>query len=73
MNTADFLGRFLSLVSEHPVLERLFFASVEFAARCAAGDIELWLIKSGDHRLNGEKERMAFAACEFMQKLCQRQ
>jgi len=42
-----------------------YSSSVEFAARCAAGDIELLLIKSGDHRLNGEKERMACAACEF--------
>lgn len=42
-----------------------YSSSVEFAARCATDDIELWLIKSGDHRLNGEKERMAFAACEF--------
>jgi pimeloyl-ACP methyl ester carboxylesterase len=50
-----------------------YSSSVEFAARCAAGDIELQLIKSGDHRLNGEKERMAFAACEFMEKLCRRQ
>lgn len=42
-----------------------YSSSVEFAARCATGDIELRLIKNGDHRLNGEKERMAFAACEF--------
>ena len=42
-----------------------YSSSVEFAARCATGDIELLLIKSGDHRLNGEKGRMAFAACEF--------
>src|SRR5262249_49222198 len=40
--------------------------SVEFAARCASGDVELALIKSGDHRLNREKEKMAFAACEFL-------
>jgi pimeloyl-ACP methyl ester carboxylesterase len=50
-----------------------YSSSVEFATRCAAGDVELRLIKSGDHRLNGEKERMAFAACEFMEKLCRRQ
>jgi len=39
--------------------------SVEFAARCAVGDIELVLFKSGDHRLNREREKLAFAACEF--------
>ncbi|MGH9836336.1 MAG: alpha/beta hydrolase [Blastocatellia bacterium] len=50
-----------------------YSSSVEFAESCAAGDVELRLIKSGDHRLNGEKERMAFAACEFMEKLGQRQ
>ena len=39
--------------------------SVEFAARCAVGNIELALFKSGDHRLNRVKERLSFAACEF--------
>src|SRR5262245_3731121 len=39
--------------------------SVEFAARCAVRDIELLLFKSGDHRLNREREKLAFAACEF--------
>jgi len=39
--------------------------SVEFAERCAVGDIELVLFKNGDHRLNHERERLAFAACEF--------
>jgi uncharacterized protein len=39
--------------------------SVEFAERCAVGDIELVLFKNGDHRLNRERERLAFAACEF--------
>ncbi len=32
MNFADWSHAFLSTVSGHPVLERLFFASVEFAA-----------------------------------------
>jgi len=40
--------------------------SVEFMARCVSGDVELTLFKSGDHRLNREKEEMAFAACEFL-------
>lgn len=40
--------------------------SVEFAARCTADDVELVLIKNGDHRLNREKGRLAFAACEFV-------
>src|SRR5262249_55440032 len=39
--------------------------SVEFAAHCAAGDIEVALSKRGDHRLSHEKEKLAFAACEF--------
>ena len=39
--------------------------SVEFANRCAVGDIELVLFKNGDHRLNREREKLAFAACEF--------
>jgi uncharacterized protein len=39
--------------------------SVEFAARCASNDIELTLFKSGDHRLNREKKRLAVAACNF--------
>ncbi len=39
--------------------------SVEFAALCQVSDIELVLFKSGDHRLNREKERLAIAACEF--------
>ena len=42
--------------------------SVEFAELCAGGDIELVLFKSGDHRLNRQKERLAFAACEFFAK-----
>jgi pimeloyl-ACP methyl ester carboxylesterase len=42
--------------------------SVDFAARCAVGDIELVLFKSGDHRLNRERERLAVAACEFFAK-----
>ncbi|MGH9937231.1 MAG: alpha/beta hydrolase, partial [Blastocatellia bacterium] len=40
--------------------------SLEFAARCVSGDVEVTLFKSGDHRLNREKESLAFAACEFL-------
>jgi uncharacterized protein len=39
--------------------------SVEFAERRPARDIELVLYKNGDHRLNREREKLAFAACEF--------
>lgn len=39
--------------------------SVEFAARCAARQVELVLSKSGDHRLTRDKERLARAACDF--------
>lgn len=39
--------------------------SVEFAARCAARQVELVLSKSGDHRLTRDKEKLARAACDF--------
>src|SRR5262249_18993219 len=39
--------------------------SVEFAVRSVASDVELVLLKSGDHRLNRERESVAFDACEF--------
>ncbi len=42
--------------------------SIEFAARCVAGDVELVLFKSGDHRLNRQREKLAFAACEFFRE-----
>lgn len=40
--------------------------SVEFAEQCAA-KIKLHLIEGGDHRLNGQKDEMARAACDFFQ------
>jgi alpha-beta hydrolase superfamily lysophospholipase len=43
----------------------LYSISLEFAARCASKDIELSLFKSGDHRLNREREHMTSMACEF--------
>lgn len=39
--------------------------SLEFAEACAAPDIEIILFKSGDHRLNLHKERVARSACDF--------
>lgn len=42
-----------------------YTVSVEFAAGCAAEEVEVVLLKSGDHRLNREKERLARAACDF--------
>ena len=39
--------------------------SVEFTARCPISDLELMLFKSGDHRLNREKEKLARMACDF--------
>jgi uncharacterized protein len=39
--------------------------SVEFAERCASAEVELTPFKSGDHRLNLFKERMARSACDF--------
>ena len=40
--------------------------SVEFAKQCAA-EIKLNLIEGGDHRLNGQKNEMAGAACDLFQ------
>ena len=39
--------------------------SLEFAAHCAATDVELCLTKSGDHRMNPDKEKIARTACDF--------
>jgi dipeptidyl aminopeptidase/acylaminoacyl peptidase len=39
--------------------------SLDFAARCAASEVELVISKAGDHRLNCEKEKIARAACDF--------
>jgi uncharacterized protein len=38
--------------------------SVEFAGQCATS-IELKLIEGGDHRLNQQKDELAWGACEF--------
>jgi uncharacterized protein len=45
-----------------------FDLSVEFAEKCPSTDLELLLLKSGDHRLNREKERLARLACDFYEK-----
>jgi uncharacterized protein len=39
--------------------------SLDFTARCAAKDVELHLFKTGDHRLNQQREEMARLACDF--------
>ena len=39
--------------------------SLEFAARCAASDVQLLLLKDGDHRLNRAKAQLSSAACDF--------
>jgi uncharacterized protein len=39
--------------------------SLEFAAQCAASDVQLRLLKNGDHRLSSAKAQLAKAACEF--------
>lgn len=44
-------------------------SSVEFAANCAARQLELVLNKGGDHRLHRDKEQMAHAACDFFANL----
>jgi len=39
--------------------------SVQFASQCASADVEVRLFKSGDHRLNTEKESIARSACDY--------
>lgn len=39
--------------------------SVDFTARSAAQEVELHLFKTGDHRLNQQREEMARLACNF--------
>jgi pimeloyl-ACP methyl ester carboxylesterase len=68
---ADLTAQFRSpLMIFHGMRDDLvpYAGSVEFAARCAAADVELVLIKQGDHRLNREKERLARAACDFFSR-----
>ena len=48
-----------------------FSDSVDFASRCAAVDVELRVIKDGDHRLNSHKAGIARAACVFFSEGCQ--
>ena len=44
--------------------------SIDFAARCAAADVESRVLKDGDHRLNSHKSMIARAACEFFSAGC---
>lgn len=55
------------LIIFHGMADNLvpYTQSIEFAARCAATDVELIITKSGDHRMNLEKEKIARAACDF--------
>lgn len=39
--------------------------SLEFASCCQAQELQLLLIKNGDHRLNSRKEQLAQMACDF--------
>lgn len=39
--------------------------SLEFVANCAASQVQLLLLKDGDHRLNRAKTQLARAACDF--------
>jgi pimeloyl-ACP methyl ester carboxylesterase len=43
--------------------------SLEFAEQCATS-IELKLFESGDHRLNQQKDELAWGACEFFSTQC---
>lgn len=42
--------------------------SSEFIAQCAATDMQLVLLKDGDHRLNARKEWLAQIVCDFFQQ-----
>jgi uncharacterized protein len=42
--------------------------SIEFAANCAATNVELHLLKEGDHRFNLAKREMALEACDFFER-----
>jgi pimeloyl-ACP methyl ester carboxylesterase len=39
--------------------------SLEFTEQCAAADVQLQLLKNGDHRLNAHKDWLAQVACDF--------
>lgn len=42
-----------------------YTSSIEFTERCAATEMQLTLLKNGDHRLNTCKEWLAQTACDF--------
>lgn len=42
-----------------------YATSIEFIKQCAATDVQLHLLKSGDHRLNAHKDWLAQTACDF--------
>lgn len=44
-----------------------YTSSVEFAERCVTTEVQLLLIKNGDHRLNTHKEWLARMTCDFFQ------
>jgi uncharacterized protein len=45
-----------------------YSASVEFAANCATTNVELHLLKNGDHRLNNAKREIVREACDFFER-----
>jgi len=45
-----------------------YSASVEFASNCAATNVELHLLKNGDHRLNYAKKDIVREACDFFER-----
>jgi uncharacterized protein len=45
-----------------------YSASVEFAANCGATNVELHLLKEGDHRLNHAKKEIVREACDFFER-----
>jgi uncharacterized protein len=45
-----------------------YSASVEFAANCATPNVELHLLKEGDHRLNYAKRVIVREACDFFER-----
>lgn len=42
-----------------------YTVSIDFASSCTAEEIDLVIIKGGDHRLNRDAKKLAWAACDF--------
>lgn len=45
-----------------------YAGSITFTEQCTATDVQLLLVKNGDHRLNAQKDWLASTACDFLQQ-----